>query len=95
MGPGLVTQRRSGSASESSREGHSKKREQQVQWLRGTVHCPARLPFPFPRFSQEGPPSPKAYNTYSISINNNNSLQLVNIHYVLGLVLGARVHSLM
>lgn len=98
MGPGLgriVTQGKSGSASELSREGHSKKREELVQGLRGAAHCPAGLPFPFPRLSQEGPQSPNVYNNDSISINNNNSLQVVNAHYVSGLMLGPRLRSLM
>lgn len=78
MGPGLgriVTQGNSGPASELSREGHSRKREKLAQGLRGAVRCPARLPFPFPRLSREGPQSPNVYNNDSISINNNNSFR--------------------
>lgn len=78
-----------------SREGHSLlKREKLVQRLRGTVHHPARLPLPYTGLSQKGPQSPKAYSNYSISINNNNSLQLVNVLYVSGLAQGLRTYSL-
>lgn len=77
-----------------SREGHSLlKREKLVQRLRGTVHRPARLSLPFTGLSQKGPQSPKAHSNYGISINNN-SLQLVNVLYVSGLVQGLRTYSL-